>query len=153
MRAGTFGEGKKAAAVAGLVLELAAAGPVAVVAVSSVGALQDGYAPDARVDRRKVTDLRVERIRLAWEYTREEADVHKHRFLQLFATFLSIGLAACASVLLDKVDPLPGLPFAATMFGAAGYAHYRLVILPRWLRQSAEAAISGIEGLIRKEER
>lgn len=48
-----------------------------------------------------VLDLRLEKVRMLWDYASQEVDAHRQRYLQLFAVFVAGGLASAASVVLS----------------------------------------------------
>lgn len=105
------------------------------------------------VDPRDELHLSLQRILLGWDYTSQEVAHDRSDLLQMFIAFLSAGLAAVASVLLERVPALPGFAFAAIMFGGAAYAQRRRRVLRKWLRRSAQVAMESIETLKKDGER
>lgn len=95
-----------------------------------------------------LTALRLEKARAAWEFATLEHQLHEHRFVQLMALCLTLALTALASVVLEKVPALPGLWTAGAMGTGAGYAHVRLLLLPKRLRRAGSVRRRTIQRLI-----
>lgn len=92
--------------------------------------------------------LRLEKVRLLWQHATKEVDAHRQRYLQLFAVFVTVGLAAVATVLLERVTVVPGVALATTTFGVAGYAYARLLLLRKQLKRAFEAGLDAIDRLM-----
>lgn len=92
--------------------------------------------------------LHLEQVRLLWQYASKEVDAHRQRYLQLFAVFVTVGLAAVATVLLDRVAVAPGIALAMATFVVAGYAYARTLQLQKQLKRAVDAGLADIDRLI-----
>lgn len=97
--------------------------------------------------------LAVERVRLVWEFNAKEVDIHRQRLLQLFITFVTLGLSTVAALLLDRAPREPAMAFAAAMFLGAAYVHVRMILLPRRLRRALDVGLDHLDSLMREEGR
>lgn len=96
--------------------------------------------------------LRLEKVRLLWQYASKEVDAHRQRYLQLFAVFVTVGLASVASIVLERVAAVPGALIALATFGVASYAYVRVLMLPGQLEGAASTALHAIDRLIAAED-
>ena len=100
------------------------------------------------VDEELAITLKLERIRLAWDYNRAEVDMEKNRLLQLYATFLTLSATAALSVFLEKDPLLAGGVAAGLAIVAAVYIQARLRNLPKQRRSGIEVANRTIGSLM-----
>jgi len=99
-----------------------------------------------------VTAMRAEKIRILWDYQVRLIEMHERRYLQILAAALAGGLAALASLLLERVAPITGFALAAGLFMVAAYTHFLIRGLPARLRRSMEQTVGVVERLMVKEE-
>lgn len=96
--------------------------------------------------------LELEKVRLLWQHASMEVDAHRQRYLRLFAVFVTVGLAAVATVLLERVAVVPGSVLALATFGIAGYAYVRILQLPAQLLKAVRTAVDDIDRLMTDQE-
>lgn len=100
----------------------------------------------------RTTALRVEKLRLSWEFASKQLEMRERRLIQLLATALTAGATAVVSVAVERVPVVPGMAVACASATGAFYAYARLRTLPRQMRRVVNVLHARFETLIRSPE-
>lgn len=96
------------------------------------------------------TALRVERLRLTWDFIAKEADDHRHRLLTVLGAALAGAVTTGASILFEKVARCEGGLALIVLLTVAAYAYVLIGRLARGRRRSLAAILDSIERLMER---